>query len=342
VRARASVLLAAALLYAACGGRDDGRPTGVPPAGGATTFCAPILPLSTDPDPGGGPIDCHALDAYELSTFPINAADVPLWWGDTFESAASTGWYTNNDRTGLQTPRPDTDPLPADAIPGGRCIGVAGQESRYAVHIVTGVLTDYGGSFGRNMARTALPSPCPYTSPGAGPGGGGCPLRQNYPAATGPCSVGVTPNTTQGGGCVAGLDASGWDGVVLWGRKGQGSASTIRISIGDFNSDDSNQSCQCNNLRPIDPTLPVSDSNQLISATDQNDTSNGCDKFGLFATFDGTWRPYFFPFAQMQQGGWGKPAPQVLTSNIFSLSIGYGRGAWDIWIDDVSFYRRRK
>ncbi|HEY3592486.1 MAG TPA: hypothetical protein VGL13_01375 [Polyangiaceae bacterium] len=341
MKSRAGAAVAVALLYVACGGDQGDRPTAS--ASGLPATCGPILPLSTDPDPGSGPIDCHALDGYELSTNPIDPNDVPLWRGETFESAAGSSWYTNNDRTALQVPRPDTDPSLADPIPGGRCIGVTGQESRYAMHVVTGVLTDYGGTLGRNMPRTAITTlPCPYTSPGADPSGGGCPTRQNYPAAYGPCSIGLTPNTSQGGGCVKGIDASEWDGIVLWARKAQGSQSTVRLTLGDFNDDDSNQACQCNNLRPIDPTLPIGPGNPLISATDQNDTSNGCDKFGLFATFDGTWRPYFFPFDQMQQGGWGKPQLGILTSNLFSLSISYGRGAWDFWIDDVSFYRRRK
>jgi hypothetical protein len=278
-------------------------------------------------------VDCHALDDFELSLDPVDPNDAPRWRGDNFETVAGSGWYTNNDRTALQTPPPDTDPVLAEAIPGGRCLGVPAQQSRFAFHIQAGVLTDYGGSLGRNMPRVGLPEPCPYMS---------CPTRWNYPAAIGPCSVGITPNTTQGGGCVKGIDASSWDGIVLWARKAQGSGSSVRISIGDFNTDDSNQACQCNNLLPVDPTQPVSDTNRLVSVTNQNDTSNGCDKFGVFITMDGTWRPFFLPFAQMQQGGWGKPAHQVLTSNIFSLGIGYGRGPWDFWIDDVSFYRRRK
>jgi len=94
--------------------------------------------------------------------------------------------------------------------------------------------------------------------------------------------------------------------------------------VSDRHTDDSNQACECN------------------PNTNQNDTTDGCDKFGSYIVLDDTWRPYLVPFNEMQQGGWGKPAPNGLdTHGLFSIAIDYGRAAWDLWIDDIGFYRRK-
>jgi len=326
----------AALALYACGGTtgpelDAGNDAGVPVA------CGAILPLSGEPDPPSKPVDCHALDGYELS---LDVDDPNLHWvGEDFETGAATGWYVNNDFTGRQMPKPDTDPVPGQEIPGGRCLGVPHRESRFAMHIVSGVLTDYGGVFGRNLPRRYLTGVCPINS---------CPDRVSYPATIGPCGTGqgnapqppadpdsCTASKHENCICLTGDNASGWEGLVLWARKAQGSASSIRVQFGDVHTDDSNQACECNNQQRNPEGM-------LISATNQNDSSNGCDKFGSFATLDGTWRPYLFPFNRMQQGGWGKPSLGFDASQIFSISINYGRGAWDLWIDDISYYRRKK
>lgn len=329
--ARASAFFVAAILLVACGGQTGDRPDAG--TSGYALTCAPVLPLSSDPDPGSGPVDCHALDDYELSlTLDYKATgETPMaWLGDDFELGAASGWYVNNDRTAMQTPAPDTDPVFGEQIPGGRCLGIPGRESRFAIHIVSGNLTDYGGVFGRNLPRrflSEMPCPVPY-----------CLDRVPYPPAIGPCGLGqgnAVANSPASPQCLTGMDASQWEGIVMWARKGPGSQSSVRLSFGDVHTDDSNQACECNNQER-------NQSGKLISATNQNDSSNGCDKFGSFATLTETFRPYFFPFSAMQQGGWGKPSPGIATDQLFSISVSYGRQAWDLWIDDISFYRRKK
>jgi hypothetical protein len=294
-----AILLLASLAPSGCGGDKS---TERPEAG---STCAPILPLSSDDDPGSGEVDCATLDSFDVSLI------------DDFETGAGTGWYTNNDRTALQVPAPDTDPVPGEAIPGGRCLGVPGRESRFALHILTGEMTDYGGNLGKNMRRVLDETPCPLKP---------CIDRPPSPPPRGPCGVGMgTPQQPPASPrCITGADASAWDGVVLWARKAPGSASTIRVHVSDRFTDDSNQACMC------------------TSYTNQNDTSDGCDKFGSFKVLDGTFRPYLFPFDEMQQAGWGKPSTGIDKSGLFSIGVDYGRGAWDLWIDDIGFYRRKK
>ncbi len=290
--------LLALLLAGACGGtKDEPRP-------GSAGACEPITLTGAD-DPGSGPVDCSALDAYDLQLI------------DDFETGAGTGWYTNNDRSAMQVPAPDADPTPAEKIPGGRCVGVRELESHYAIHIRSGTLVDYGGVLGRNLRRLLDITPCPVTSCV-----GNRPLP---PPAMGPCGIGLgTPIEAGSTACITGVDASQWDGVMIWARKGPGSGSTVRVHVSDHTTDDSDQACVCNPF------------------ANQDDTTNGCDKFGSYATLDGTWRPYLLPFNEMQQGGWGLKSPGLDLTGLFSIGVEYGRAAWDLWIDDIAFYRRKR
>lgn len=290
--------LLATLCVAACGG-DDSKPR-PEPAG----QCGALTLTGAD-DPGSGPIDCAALDAYDVQLI------------DDFETGAATGWYVNNDRTALQTPVPDADPVPGERIPGGRCRNAPSVASEYAIHILSGNLTEFGAVFGRNMRRRLDVTPCPISP---------CLGRTPPPPGVGPCGVGqATPGQEDvATECTTGADASEWEGVVLWARKGPGGTSGVRIQVSDPRTDDSNQACVCNPF------------------TNQNDTSDGCDKFGSFINVDHTWRAYLVPFAGMQQGGWGLASPSLDTSGLFSVTVQLGRGAWDLWIDDIGFYRRRK
>jgi hypothetical protein len=289
-------LVALSALSLACGGNnDDPRPE--PPG-----LCGGIR-LTGNDDPGSGPIDCAALEGYEIELI------------DDFETGAATGWYVNNDFTAQQVPAPDTDPVPGQRIPGGRCLETPGMGSDYAIHILTGNLSEFGGVFGRNMRRRLDADPCPITP---------CLGRTPPPPSVGPCGIGqATPDQQNvATECTTGADASAFEGIVLWARKGPGSASGLRIQVSDPLTDDSNQACVCNPF------------------TNENDTSDGCDKFGTYLNVDDTWRAYFVPFAGMQQGGWGLASPALDTSGLFSVTVQLGRGEWDIWIDDIGFYRR--
>ncbi|MFZ5893936.1 MAG: hypothetical protein ACOY0T_22935 [Myxococcota bacterium] len=306
-------ILPVALSVAACGG-DNSAPRPEP------NYCRPINPVSDSPDPGSPPVDCNALDGYEI--YPL----------DYFESGGtvepSTSWYTNSDRTALQDPVPDQT-VPFTPIPNGRCIGAARSanaatvctsptaargsctepaliESRRAVHVRSGLLTLNGGQLGRDLPKTPATGACEFT-----PG----------PPEIGPCSAGMGPSAPQKGSRAIN-DFSDWDGLVLWLRVAPGSAAYLRVRVADGTVDD--KGCVCNPY------------------TSQNDSSSGCDKWGRYISIDTTFRAYFIAFDEMQQGGWGLKSNFLDTSNLFSLGVEWGRGAWDLWIDDVAFYRRRK
>lgn len=305
-------------LLGACAGEDAGpRPE--------PTYCRAIEPLSDVPDPGSRLADCSALDGLELYLF------------DDFEPGTSrTGWYVNNDRTAEQEPIPDTDPVPTTQIPGGRCRGyesddppmlcrdaeagrgecdeVAALGSERAVHVRSGFLTNDGGVFGRNLPKVGCLAPDPEAPDTL------CPYRPG-PPNVGPCSTGEAPSPPLRG-CNAAQDFSDWDGVVLWARKAPGSYTGVRFRLSDVNTDEA--SCVCNPF------------------TDQNDTSDGCDKFGSFFNLETDFRAFLLPFREMQQGGWGMSTSGLDTRELLSIGIEFGRGSWDIWIDDIGLYRSKR
>ena len=320
---RALPALFSAALTAACGGKsEDTRPPPVHTSqdgGVVPNACQPLVPLSDYPDPGSGPVACNALDGFELYLL------------DTFEPGeASIAWYTNNDRTAESEPPPDTDPIPATPIPGGRCMdaepsadaatvcdspGVPRGEcttpyrlaSLSAFRVRTGLLTANGGQLGRT-----LPLTCDVSQ-------SACPFKAG-PPEIGPCSTGQG-STAPTGGC-EGYDLSLWEGVVIWARVGPNSADTIKVRVSDKSTDE--KGCVC------DPY------------TNQNDSSTGCDKFSAFVGLSGDFRAYFVPFNEMLQGGWGMQSPGLDLGGLFSFGVEFGRGAWDLWIDDIGFYRRRR
>jgi hypothetical protein len=314
--------LVVAALVGACGGvSEKGRPPNVrvtEDGGVVTRACHALLPLSDYPDPGSGPVACNALDGFEIYLL------------DSFEPGeASIAWYTNNDRTAESDPPPDTDPIPSASIPGGRCLDATPSAdaptvcafpdiprgecatplrlaSRSAFHMRTGLLTANGGQLGRT-----LPISCQANQPVCFAGG---------PPEIGPCSTGQG-STGPTLGC-EGYDLSQWEGVVLWARVGPNSADTIKVRVADKATDE--KGCVC------DPY------------TDQNDSSTGCDKFSAFVGLDGNFRAYFVPFSEMLQGGWGMQSPGLDTSGLFSFGVEFGRGSWDLLLDDIGFYRRRR
>ena len=65
-----------------------------------------------------------------------------------------------------------------------------------------------------------------------------------------------------------------------------------------------------------------------------------CDAFGTFTALNTNWQFFMMPFEEMRQAGWGKRAPFFDIQHISNLTFFYSQGIWDIWIDDIAFYKR--
>ena len=65
-----------------------------------------------------------------------------------------------------------------------------------------------------------------------------------------------------------------------------------------------------------------------------------CDQFGTFIQVNQDWQYVMLPFEEMRQEGYGKKAPFFDLQHLSNVTFFYGQGIWDIWIDDVAFYKR--
>jgi hypothetical protein len=295
---------------------------------GGTTGASAQVALSTAAlDPGSGAVDCNAASPYDF--FVV----------EDFESGAATGWYTNNEvcyacqnatNQCLDSGTTDvwidpTDPYPADCgAPLDQCMQqcLAIQPSpSYGTDPLQSTLIPEGGRCGSHYALQVLGGP--------------------FIAADGAVGVRFCAGTIDGGTC--GIDATSYDGIAVWMRTAPGFANDPHILVTDRYTDTAN--------------------NKLIALADQADEmavqpfcnyspppatpsglsgyQAGCDKFGTYANVNQNWQLFLLPFEEMRQGGWGRQQNQLDLSGIMSIEIDYGQGSWDLWIDDVAFYRRK-
>lgn len=141
----------------------------------------------------------------------------------------------------------------------------------------------------------------------------------------------ASQNLSDWGGVVglqfASYDASDYDGVSFWARVGPGSPHHIRVQFSDRHTDD----------EYVDPD--TRERPCLANTTDDN-AREGCDKFGSSVQLSTDWQFVTLPFVEMRQAGWGKRSPELETWALLSIGINYTVGSWDLWIDDIGFYRR--
>jgi len=135
------------------------------------------------------------------------------------------------------------------------------------------------------------------------------------------------------------LDGRGWDGVVIWARNvaATGSEGSLRVSVSDKWTDDKARE------ERLDVVSGEVDEDEVCTPDIQeSDPSNGCDKFGMQFAVNDTFRAYLVPFDEMRQGGWGMYRPELDLSEIWAVTVSYEKGLWDIWLDDIGFYRRKR
>jgi len=116
------------------------------------------------------------------------------------------------------------------------------------------------------------------------------------------------------------VDATRFDGIAFWARKAPTSFSALRLGVGDVHTSPEGGFCDPNAVNP--------------------DPSRCDDTFGSFVNLSQSWQFFRIDFAEMRQGGWGKHAPDFDLARLYSLSLAYQAGNWDIWIDDVFFFKR--
>jgi hypothetical protein len=118
-------------------------------------------------------------------------------------------------------------------------------------------------------------------------------------------------------------DASDWEGLAFWGRLGKtGRPATLSATVID----------------------------QYTSASEGTYCSDGlyvdqsCDTFGRGVGLDEEWRLVLIPFEKMYQEGFGLAAPEPMPEidQLAGISFYFGKGSWEIWLDEVSYYRSKE
>jgi hypothetical protein len=151
------------------------------------------------------------------------------------------------------------------------------------------------------------------------------------------------PFTGWGGSFGKGLrpqpDGRAWEGVVIWARAVAASSSegSLRVAVSDKWTDD-----KAREEREDVASGEVDEDRVCTPDILESDPANGCDKFGYQFAVNDTFRAYLVPFAEMRQGGLGMYRPELDLSEIWAVTVSYEKGLWDIWLDDIGFYRRKQ
>ena len=135
-------------------------------------------------------------------------------------------------------------------------------------------------------------------------------------------------NPNAGGQALESYDASSWDGISLWLRLGGGpSGRAMLVAAKDPFSGE--------------PPGKAAATDPYCETADGMPDARKCDSFGLAVRLDPDWRFVKLPFALMQQKGFGVPSPtgKLDASQLDALELGFSAGDWDVWVDDISFYR---
>ena len=251
---------------------------------------------------------------------------------EDWETTAGTGWYTNNDKcescqtaiNDIHDAAPDVpEKVPTDSV-----------------------LLDAGEVAFRKCSADCLSSQIPSyfvkPVPADTIAGGRCGSTQAFHVISGPFTkwggqlghaFGTPLCATAYADCPAdsvAIPGGPYDGVAFWARVVPGSGSSMRIQIGESHTD-------VKYPEPGDAGPPCVDN---VGTEIPNDTTQGCDSFGTFVTLNSDWQFFALPFEEMRQAGWGKRAPFFDIQHISNITFFYAQGVWDIWIDDIYFYKR--
>jgi hypothetical protein len=139
------------------------------------------------------------------------------------------------------------------------------------------------------------------------------------------------------------FDARDWTGISFWALLGSEPSGTTALAtladrstasaLGGVYPDNNQTNPVCGN-KPCAATMPPD--NHCLSTTVPLCL---CDPFGQGVGLVHQWAFYAIPFEDLRQKGYGTPQPQLDLAHILNFTLGLGKGNWDVWIDDVAFYR---
>jgi hypothetical protein len=316
-----------------CGGSQDAS---VSDASTGTDATQPTVLGPSDPDP------CNASKVFEQRVIAN--------FDDSSGLAGPYGTYVSFDATGtlFQSGQPvmgidsaeaiaDGGPrqcltgysaTSGDRLPTKRC----GTDST-ALHLfATGDvdagaqdagLTGWGMNVGidlrQNCTCPAPPTPCPQvTHPELG-----CQTATNQTG--GSCSP-------MGAPCF--FDASGYTGISFWAMLGPQSTASVALAT----VSDPNTGGQLGGTYPFNDLI-CGDPPCVAGQAQMHSGLALCDPFGKAIGLVDHWEFYAIPFDEMRQKGYGLPESKLDVAHVLAFKLSLGKGVWDVWLDDIAFYR---
>jgi len=270
------------------------------------------------------------VDPGSLQTYDCQAdqpsAGITRYVIEDWETSAGAGWYTNNDRCENCQ---DYENEIRDAMPDkGRVLnqdeldaGLAGVRSCAADCLASQVPS----FFDKPLPAERIPrgrcgstyafhvSSGPFTRWGGQFGHSFSPI----------CVTGDCPSDAYA------IPGGPYDGVAFWARVAPPSGATMRVYLGESHTD--YRYPESGDAGP--PCLNYA----FVGA--QN-LGKDCDQFGTFIQVNQDWQLFMLPFDEMRQEGYGKKAPFFDLQHLSNLTFFYGQGSWEIWVDDIAFYKR--
>jgi len=341
-----------AVTLASCGGTDDGRPTQGTPA--------PVIL-----DLGSQQVVCEVTDQFEFATL----ADFEL-------GSVTGGWYFNNDQCDKCQKALDrikeinnafarVGSLTVDPVDKNGCV-VADDVVQNEWHDKE--LPQLNVDIEKGNAAKNIPPRCrDVCEASQTPSAFIKPLpadRLNFNGKDQPrCGSKYAMHVKGGpfqtwGGVFAvqlgnpGLDAANWEGISFWARVGPQSRHPLRIELSDPRTDDKQKVYQGQLLDnpTADQLAEWCKTPQFVCNGDSvRDDTNGCDKFGANRSMTTDWQFFAVDFALLRQSGWGQKSIDengalagLDSGDIRSINFLWTTGEWDVWIDDIALYRRKK
>jgi hypothetical protein len=139
-----------------------------------------------------------------------------------------------------------------------------------------------------------------------------------------------------------GYDASQYDGIILWARRGStpGVSSTVRIQITTVATDSNyatNYGAGLAETGAKGPDIRACNPNATSAATGRCD-----DDYGKILTLLADWgEPYKIPWSDLIQEGFGRIPPEGFApSEVVTIKFTNKQGqAFDEWFDDIALYK---
>lgn len=146
------------------------------------------------------------------------------------------------------------------------------------------------------------------------------------------------------------FDASDYDGVSFWVRRGSPqSASALILSVIDVQNEGSQDPvegpttiphCGCMQMGPKMWSCSR-DPDQDFSSFGKFPDAQKCDAYGAAVSLTDEWSFVPVSFSGLRQKGFGVASGPFDSSKITRLQFLMTFGDWDLWIDDIAFYKVR-